>query len=45
MIWFTDRPKHLTGHETVQEFVGTWGKGKDSFAVNPPNATLSVFSG
>ena len=30
MIWFTNRPKHLAGHETVQEFVGTWGKGKDS---------------
>ena len=45
MIWFTDRPQHLAGHETVQEFVGTWDKGKDSFAVNPPNATLSVFQG
>ena len=45
MIWFTDRPQHLAGHETVQEFVGTWDKGKDSFAVNPPNATLSIFRG
>ena len=43
MIWFTDRPQHLAGHEMVQDFVGTWGKGKDSFAVNPPNATLSIF--
>jgi len=45
MIWFTDRPQHLAGHEMVQDFVGTWGKGKDSFAVNPPNATLSMFDG
>ena len=45
MIWFTDRPKHLAGHEMVQDFVGTWGQGKDSFAANPPNATLSVFQG
>ena len=45
MIWFTDRPQHLAGHETVQEFVGTWDKGKDSFAANPPNATLSIFRG
>ena len=45
MIWFTDRPQHLAGHETVQYFVGTWGQGKDSFAVNPPNATLSIFEG
>ena len=45
IIWFTDRPQHLAGHETVQYFVGTWGKGKDSFAANPPNATLSIFQG
>jgi hypothetical protein len=43
MIWFTDRPQHLAGHEMVQDFVGTWGKGKDSFAADPPNATLSMF--
>lgn len=43
MIWFTDRLQHLADHEMVQDFVGTWGKGKDSFAVNPPNATLSIF--
>ena len=45
MIWFTDRPQHMAGHETVQYFIGTWGKGKDSFAANPPNATLSIFQG
>ena len=45
MIWFTDRPQHLAGHEMVQDFVGTWDKGKDSFAANPPNATLSIFQG
>jgi hypothetical protein len=45
MIWFTDRPQHLAGHETVQDFVGTWGTGRDSFAANPPNATLSIFQG
>jgi hypothetical protein len=45
MIWFTDRPQHLAGHEMVQDFVGNWGQGKDSFAVNPPNATLSIFEG
>ena len=44
-IWFTDRPERMAGHETVQSFVGDWGKGKDSFAANPPNATLSVFEG
>jgi len=43
MIWFTDRPKHLAGHEMVHDFVAEWDKGKDSFAANPPNATLSIF--
>ena len=45
MIWFTDRPQHLAGHEMVQDFVSMWGQGKDSFASNPPNATLSSFQG
>jgi hypothetical protein len=27
MIWFTDRPQHLAGHEMIQDFVGTWDKG------------------
>ena len=45
MIWFTDRPQHLAGHEIVQDFVGSWDKGKDSFAADPPNATLSIFQG
>lgn len=42
-LFFSDRPDRVTGHITSEEFVGSWDKGKDSFASNPPNAALSIF--
>jgi hypothetical protein len=42
-LFFSDRPDRVTGHLTSEEFVGSWDKGKDSFASNPPNAALSIF--
>jgi hypothetical protein len=42
-LFFSDRPDRVTGHVTTEEFVGTWDKGPDNFASNPPNAVLSVF--
>ena len=42
-LFFSDRPDRVTGHITTKEFVGAWDKGDDSFAVNPPNAVLSIF--
>jgi hypothetical protein len=42
-LFFSDRPDRVTGHVTSQEFVGSWGKGRDSFASDPPNAALSIF--
>jgi hypothetical protein len=44
-LYFSDRPDRITGHQTTEEFVAEWGEGDDSFASNPPNATLSVLSG
>jgi hypothetical protein len=44
-IYFSDRPERVAGHLTTQEFVDTWGDGDDSFASNPPNATLSILTG
>lgn len=44
-IYFTDRPERLAGHLTTEEFVENWGAGDDSFAADPPNATLSILSG
>jgi hypothetical protein len=42
-IFFTDRPKRIAGHMTTEDFVQSWGEGEDSFAADPPNASLSVF--
>ncbi|MFG1348256.1 hypothetical protein [Xanthobacter autotrophicus] len=41
-IVFADRPVRAAGHETIQQFLMQWDVGKDSFAVDPPNATVSV---
>jgi len=43
-LFFSDRPQRVAGHIPTSEFVATWGEGEDSFASNPPNATLSVFT-
>jgi hypothetical protein len=44
-ICFTDRPARLAGHLKTSSFVPLWSQGKDSFLKDPPNATLSIFSG
>lgn len=42
-LFFTDRPVRMAGHyHTQQEFLKLWSEGPDSFAKNPPNATLST---
>lgn len=42
-LFFTDRPVRMAGHyQTREEFLKLWSEGPDSFAKNPPNATLSV---
>jgi hypothetical protein len=42
-LFFTDRPVRMAGHyHTRDEFLPLWTEGPDSFAKNPPNATLSV---
>ncbi|MFS8037015.1 hypothetical protein ACI7BZ_08620 [Xanthobacter sp. AM11] len=41
-IVFADRPVRAAGHETLKQFLMQWDEGKDSFAVDPPNATVSV---
>lgn len=44
-IVFADRPVRAAGHETLVQFLMQWDEGKDSFAVDPPNATVSVLGG
>lgn len=43
-LMFSDRPKRVTGHLPTGEFLDSWGDGDDSFADDPPNAVLSIFS-
>jgi hypothetical protein len=41
-IIFADRPVRSAGHQPTADVIGEWGSGDDSFAKNPPNATVSV---
>ena len=43
-IIFADRPVRAAGHQLTADIISDWGAGDDSFAKNPPNATVSVFS-
>ncbi len=40
-LFFSDRPQRVVGHLTAKQFVEEWGKGENSFAVDPPNAVIS----
>ena len=42
-IFFADRPNREVGHITTEDFLKDWDEGKNSFASDPPNATLSIF--
>jgi len=44
IIVFADRPVRAAGHDLTSHFVDDWGTGADSFAKDPPNATVSGFS-
>jgi len=44
-IVFADRPVRAAGHVTTAQFIMQWDQGKDSFAIDPPNATISVLGG
>jgi hypothetical protein len=41
-IVFADRPTRAAGHETTRQFLQQWDEGNESFAKDPPNATVSV---
>ena len=44
-LFFSDRPDRIAGHMTLEAFLEEVSKGPDSFAEDPPNATLMVFGG
>jgi hypothetical protein len=41
-LFFSDRPKRIVGHGATEAYVSAWTQGDDSFAADPPNATLSI---
>jgi len=43
-IVFADRPVRSAGHALTTHLIEEWGEGSDSFAKDPPNATVSAFS-
>jgi hypothetical protein len=43
-IVFADRPVRSAGHVLTSHFIKEWDVGVDSFAKDPPNATISVLS-
>ncbi len=43
-IVFADRPVRSAGHVLTAHLLEEWASGSDSFAKDPPNATISVFS-
>jgi hypothetical protein len=43
-IIFADRPVRAAGHVLTKHFLKEWDEGSDSFAKDPPNATISVLS-
>jgi hypothetical protein len=44
-VFFSDRPERDAGHLPTEDLIANWGEGEDSFADDPPNATLSILSG
>jgi hypothetical protein len=44
-VCFADRPERIAGHMPTSKVIPMWGEGKNSFTKDPPNATLSMFSG
>lgn len=45
VLFFTDRPERLAGYLTIDEFLSAVSQGPDSFADDPPNATLASLEG
>ncbi len=40
VVFFSNRPQRIAGHQTMEVFVGLWDEGS-TFFVDPPNAALT----
>jgi len=43
VVYFSNRPVRISGHISLEKFVGMWDKGVDNFKVDPPNAELAIY--
>ncbi len=41
IVYFSDRPSRDVGFVTYPEFLGAWKRAANSFASDPPNASLT----
>lgn len=41
IVLFSDRPERIVDTQSIQEFIGNWTEGEDSFKIDPPNAALT----
>jgi hypothetical protein len=44
-VCFTGRPERIAGQMPTSKIVPMWSEGTNSFTADPPNATLSIFTG
>jgi hypothetical protein len=44
IVLFSERPNRIVQTQTVDNFIGNWTRGQDSFQLNPPNAALVMLT-
>lgn len=42
LLYFSDRPHRIVGRVSLEDFLGSWDEGEESFDEIPPNAVLTV---
>ena len=42
VVYFTDRPRRMTGAIPLAEFLDEWSQRSGGFGSDPPNAALTV---
>jgi hypothetical protein len=45
IILFSDRPHRVVQAQSIDDFIGNWSSGSDSFQADPPNAALVILAG
>ncbi len=44
VLYFANRPDRVVRHGSLADFAAAWNNGPDSFADDPPNATLNIYN-